>query len=108
MIEFFHSQLFGIILGAILTGGFSFLSCIYKSARDEKLYLKRKRELLYQKMYNFSMRMEQDFRIKNKPILSKATKDVWNEIQDESIFGKHETMETFYDLYEDLYNSFES
>lgn len=108
MIEFFHSQLFGIILGAILTGGFSFLSCIYKSARDEKIYLKRKRELLYQKMYNFSMRMEQDFRIKNKPILSKATKDVWNEIQDESIFGKHETMETFYDLYEDLYNSFES
>ena len=58
-------------------------------------------------MYNFSMRVEQDFRTKNKPILSKETKDVWNKIQDESIFGKHETMETFYDLYEDLYNSFD-
>ena len=108
MLDFFHSQLFGIILGAVLTGGFSFVSDMYKSARDEKIYLKRKRELLYQKMYNFSMRVEQDFRTKNKPILSKTTKDVWNEIQDESIFGKQETMETFYDLYEDLYNSVES
>ncbi len=108
MFEFFHSQLFGIILGAVLTGGFTFLSDLYKSSRDEKIYLKRKRELLYQKMYNFSMRVEQDFRTKNKPILSKSTKDVWNEIQDESIFGKHKTMEIFYDLYEDLYNSFET
>lgn len=108
MLDFFHSQLFGIILGALLTAGFSFLSDWCKSSRDEKIYLKRKRELLYQKMYNFSMRVEQDFRMKNKPILSQTTKDVWNEIQDESIFGKHETMETFYDLYEDLYNSFES
>ncbi len=107
MKDFFSSQLFGIILGALLTGGFSFLSDWCKSLREEKIYLKRKREVLYQKMYNFSMRVEQDFRTKNKPILSKETKDVWNKIQDESIFGKHETMETFYDLYEDLYNSFD-
>lgn len=40
-------------------------------------------------------------------IMSKGTKDLWNEIQIESIFGKQSTMETFYDLYEDLQENLE-
>lgn len=63
--EFLNSQLFGIILGAILTGGFTLLIDFYKSKREERIYLKRKREVLYQKMYDFSMRFEKDIRIKN-------------------------------------------
>ena len=43
MLDFFHSQLFGIILGAVLTGGFSFVSDMYKSARDEKNIFKTKK-----------------------------------------------------------------
>lgn len=105
--DFLTSQLFGIILGALLTGGFAFLIDCYKSSREERIYLKRKREVLYQKMYDFSMRFEKDIRTKKCVNMSKGTKDLWNEIQIESIFGKQSTMECFYDLYEDLQNNLE-
>ncbi len=106
--EFIHSQLFGIILGAILTGGFTWFCDWCRSIRDEKIYLKRKRESLYQKMYDFSMRFEKDIRTKKLSKMSQGTKDCWNEIQIESIYGKHSTMEYFYDLYEELQNNLES
>ncbi len=105
--EFLNSQLFGIILGAILTGGFTILIDCYKSKREEHIYLKRKREVLYQKMYDFSMRFEKYIRTKKCVNMSKVTKDLWNEIQIESIFGKQSTMESFYDLYENLQNNLE-
>lgn len=105
--EFFTSQIFGIILGAILTGGFTLIVDLIKLNREEKTYIKRKRESLYQKMYDFSMRFEKDIRTKKNTIMSKGTKDLWNEIQIESIFGKQSTMETFYDLYEDLQENLE-
>lgn len=105
--EFFTSQIFGIILGAILTGGFTLIVDLIKSNREEKTYIKRKRESLYQKMYDFSMRFEKDIRTKKNTIMSKGTKDLWNEIQIESIFGKQSTMETFYDLYEYLQENLE-
>lgn len=60
---------------------------------------------MYQKMYDFSMRLEKDIRDNNSVKMSKKTKDLWNEIQIESIFGKQSTMELFYDLYEDLLES---
>lgn len=102
---FISSQIFAVIATVVLT----FLSTLVidklKFSRDEKIYLKRKRECLYQKMYDFSMRLEKDIRDKNKAVMSKATKDLWNDIQVESIFGKQDTMEAFYDLYEDLVTS---
>lgn len=102
---FINSQIFAVIATVVLT----FLSTLVidklKFSRDEKIYLKRKRECLYQKMYDFSMRLEKDIRDKNKAVMSKATKDLWNDIQVESIFGKQDTMEAFYDLYEDLVTS---
>lgn len=102
---FINSQIFAVIVTVVLT----FLSTLaidkLKLNRDEKIYLKRKRECLYQKMYDFSMRLEKDIRDKNKAVMSKATKDLWNDIQVESIFGKQDTMEAFYDLYEDLVTS---
>ena len=61
---FFHSQLFGIILGTILTGGFTILCEKIRANREDRIYLKRKRESLYQKMYDFSMRFEKDIRTK--------------------------------------------
>ena len=100
--EFIHSQLFGIILGAFLTGVFTLLCDLFRSIRDEKSYIKRRREVLYQKMYDFSMRFEKDIRAQRLLKMSQETKDCWNEIQIESIFGKHSTMEAFYDLYQDL------
>lgn len=105
---FINSQIFAVIATVVLT----FLSTLVidklKFSRDEKIYLKRKRECLYQKMYDFSMRLEKDIRDKNKAVMSKATKDLWNDIQVESIFGKQDTMEASYDLYEDLEASLDS
>lgn len=104
---FIKSQIFAVIVTVVLT----FLSTLaidkLKLNRDEKIYLKRKRECLYQKMYDFSMRLEKDIRDKNKAVMSKATKDLWNDIQVESIFGKQDTMEAFYDLFDDLQKNFE-
>lgn len=100
--DFVSSQLFGIILGALLTGGFTWFIESQKASRDEKIYLKRKRESLYQKMYDFSMRYEKDIRIKKDTWMSKETKDLWNIIQVESIFGAQKTMDCFYDLYIEL------
>lgn len=105
ILKFLNSQMFGIILGAIITGGFTFLIDCYKSKREECIYIKKKRESLYQKMYDFSMRFEKDIRTKKCINMSKSTKDLWNEIQIESIFGKQSTMECFYNLYEDLQNN---
>ena len=104
---FINSQIFAVIATVVLT----FLSTLaidkLKLNRDEKIYLKRKRECLYQKMYDFSMRLEKDIRDKNKAVMSKATKDLWNDIQVESIFGRQSTMEAFYDLFDDLQKNFE-
>lgn len=105
--EFFQSQLFGIILGGLLTGGFTLLSENIRFNREQKIYLKRKRESLYQMMYELVMRIEHDIRNNKKDILSKSSKDLWNEIQNESIYGKQVTMNYFYKLCEKLDSSFE-
>ena len=105
--EFFQSQLFGIILGGLLTGGFTLLSENIRFNREHKIYLKRKRESLYQMMYELVMRIEHDIRNNKKDILSKSSKDLWNEIQNESIYGKQVTMNYFYKLCEKLDSSFE-
>lgn len=104
---FISSQLFAVIVTVILT----FLSTLIidkiKFNRDERIYLKRKRECLYQKMYDLAMRFEKDIRNRKAPVMSNGTIDVWNEIQIESICGKHETIEMFYDLFEDLQKNLE-
>lgn len=102
---FINSQIFAVIVTIILTFVSTLVIDKIKFNRDEEIYLKRKRECLYQKMHDFSMRLEKDIRDKNKAVMSKATKDLWNDIQVESIFGKQDTMEAFYDLYEDLVTS---
>lgn len=104
--SFLKSQLFGIILGAILTGGFSWFIEWRKTSKDEQIYLKRKREALYQMMYDFSMRYEKDIRTRKDTWMSKETKDLWNTIQVESIFGSQKTMDWFYDLYAELQENF--
>lgn len=60
---------------------------IQKQKRDDELYLKRKREDLYAKMYDFLMRFEKDIRIGKDNWMSKQTKDLFNTIQVECIWG---------------------
>ncbi len=100
--KFLDSQLFGVIIGAILAGSFTLLVDKLRFSKEEKIYLKRKRESLYQKMYGFIMKYEKDICITRSSWMSEETKDLWNEIQTESIFGRQKTMDYFYDLFYDL------
>lgn len=45
--DFFSSQLFGVILGALLTGGFKWLSDLFRSRREHKQHILFKREETY-------------------------------------------------------------
>ena len=76
-----------------------------KQKRDDELYLKRKREVLYAKMYDFLMRFEKDIRIRKSSYMAEETKNLLNIIQIESIWGKKKTMNLFYNLLEELYKS---
>ena len=48
--DFFSSQTFGVIIGAVLTAGFTWFIEYLRAKRDEKLHLKRKREETYTKI----------------------------------------------------------
>ena len=50
-----------------------------KQKRDDELYLKRKREVLYAKMYDFLMRFEKDIRISKSSYMAEETKNLLNE-----------------------------
>lgn len=45
--DFFSSQTFGVIIGAVLTAGFTWFVEYLRAKREEKLYLKRKKEEAY-------------------------------------------------------------
>lgn len=64
-----------------------------------------KRESLYAKMYDFLMRFEKDIRNGKDNWMSKQTKDLFNVIQVECIWGNKKTMDLFYDFFGDLFNS---
>lgn len=48
--DFFSSQTFGVIIGAVLTAGFTWFIEYLRAKRDEELYVKRKREEVYLKL----------------------------------------------------------
>lgn len=104
------------ILGAAVGGFATYLTMakqfkfmteqeIQKQKRDDELYLKRKREDLYAKMYDFLMRFEKDIRIRKSTYMAKETKDLLNVIQIESIWGNKQTTDMFYKLWKELYES---
>lgn len=104
------------ILGAAVGGFATYLTMakqfkymseqeIQKQRRDDELYLKRKREDLYAKMYDFLMRFEKDVRIRKSTYMAEETKDLLNVIQIESIWGNKKTMDLFYGLFKELFNS---
>ena len=91
----------GIFIGWLL----NLIQAIFQNKRDDALYLKRKREELYVKMYDFLMRFEKDIRIGKDNWMSKQTKDLFNTIQVECIWGNKKTMDLFYDFFGDLFKS---
>mgnify|MGYP000247739693 CR=1 FL=1 len=91
----------GIFIGWLL----NLIQAIFQNKRDDALYLKRKREELYVKMYDFLMRFEKDIRIRKNTYMAKETKDLLNIIQIESIWGNKQTTDMFYKLWKELYES---
>ena len=45
--DFFSSQLFGVIIGALMTGGFTWLLDCLRYKRERKAHIQQKREELY-------------------------------------------------------------
>lgn len=93
------------ILGVFIGWLLNLIQAIFQNKRDDELYLKRKREDLYAKMYDFLMRFEKDIRIGKDNWMSKQTKDLFNTIQVECIWGNKKTMDLFYDFFGDLLKS---
>lgn len=56
-------------------------------------------------MYELVMSFEHDIRNEKKDIMPKTSKNLWNEIQNESIYGKQSTMDYFYKLCQELEES---
>lgn len=91
----------GIFIGWLL----NLIQAVFQNKRADELYLKRKREDLYAKMYDFLMRFEKDIRIRKSTYMAKETKDLLNVIQIESIWGNKQTTDMFYKLWKELYES---
>lgn len=91
----------GIFIGWLL----NLIQAVFQNKRADELNLKRKREDLYAKMYDFLMRFEKDIRIRKSTYMAKETKDLLNIIQIESIWGNKQTTDMFYKLWKELYES---
>lgn len=61
---FLESQLFGIIVGAILTGGFTWFTEWHKSVGEQKVHLREKREETYLRVIDVLTRHEKCYREK--------------------------------------------
>ena len=61
---FLESQLFGIIVGAILTGGFTWFTEWRKSVGEQKVHLREKREETYLRVIDVLTRHEKCYREK--------------------------------------------
>lgn len=76
--DFFSSQLFGVIIGAMLTGGFTWLLDYFKSKREYKQHIKEKREELYIQACHVLMEHDKYCRDHEWP---KKCKEMFNELQ---------------------------
>lgn len=103
--QFFSSQTFGVIIGAVLTAGFTWFIEYLRAKRDEKLYVKRKREEVYVKLYDFLMRLEKDIRIRKNTYMSEETKNYYNNLEMQTIWASNKVSDKFYDLCEALCQS---
>lgn len=98
-------SLVGVIIGAILTALFTWSIEFLRVKREEKLYIKRKREEVYVKLYDFLMRLEKDIRIRKNTYMSEETKNYYNNLEMQTIWVSNKVSEKFYDLCEALCQS---
>lgn len=101
-----NDTLIGVIVGAILTGGFTWFIEWRKSVGEQKVHLREKREELYEQMYDFVMRYEKDARTyKSRKYISEETRDIFNEIESKTIWATVNIREKFYSLFGEIMES---
>ncbi|MBP3316577.1 MAG: hypothetical protein J6L70_03195 [Alphaproteobacteria bacterium] len=76
--DFFSSQLFGVIIGALMTGGFTWLLDCLRYKRERKAHIQQKREELYIQACHVLMEHDKYCRDHEWP---KKCKEMFNELQ---------------------------
>lgn len=75
--SFWQSQPFGIILGSLLTAGFTLFLDLLKWKRDDKIHLREKREDTYLRMLNILYLLRNETLVSNdKSISEKRKKEI--------------------------------
>ena len=101
-----NDTLIGVIVGAILTGGFTWFVEWRKFVREQKVHLREKQEELYELMYDFVMRYEKDARTyKSRKYISEETRDAFNVIEPKTIWAAVSIREQFYSLFGEIMDS---
>ena len=104
--DFFSSQLFGIILGALLTGGFTGFLEWLQSKRSRGIYIKQKREELYMAVCQVLMEHEKYRRSHEWP---KKCKTMFNELQGKMlIYSSKKIYDEYYKLDEEICNCYDT
>jgi hypothetical protein len=101
-----NDTLIGVIVGAILTGGFTWFIEWRKLIGEQKFHLREKQEELYEQMYDFVMRYEKDARTyKSRKYISEETRDAFNAIEPKTIWAAVRVREQFYSLFGEIMDS---
>lgn len=101
---FFSSQLFGVIIGALVTGGFTWLLDYFKSNREYKQHIKQKREELYIKACFVLMEHEKWCRYRKK---DQYCKDIFNELQAPMlIYASRSIYDEYYKLDSEIWQTY--
>ena len=102
---FFSSQLFGIILGALLTGGFTGCWEWLQSERSREIYIKQKREELYIAVCQVLMEHEKYRRSHEWP---QRCKTMFNELQGKMlIYSSKKIYDEYYKLDTEIWNCYD-
>ena len=103
--DFFSSQLFGVIIGAVITGGFTWLLDYFKGRRERKQYLIHKREELYIKACAVLMEHDKYCRDHEWPDICKT---MYNELQGPMlIYASKRLYDEYYKLDREICQSYD-
>ncbi len=96
---FWQSQLFGVIVGGVIAGIIGFISTFFvnyfQNKREDRIHLRKKREELYIKLYDFLMKYNAQ---PQKDSIPRDLAVFSNEIQPEMIFASENVGNFYYDI----------
>lgn len=102
--QFFSSQIFGIILGSLLTAGFTWFVEWRKSVGEQKVHLREKREEVYLEACDILMRLDKCYREKYvEQDEYEEYKKLFNDLQSHMlVYASSEIYDEYYILCEEI------